>query len=276
MLEDSYKLFLDNASLIPNFVPGTKKEHDDVDVLANGYCNAELHQDTNLMGAYISALMIRYWYMIPYLYQESKSLRIEKEDVIDILYDAFLKAFKNKKWLVDGDKLQKDTHGAQKVIERCIDSVRNTQYQLANYDVRKINYISHSLDYVQEVYGDSSEEFSVEDKQQDLIDINSIIHASLKQNNVLKAILIDCICFQDSQMRNGNLSTSKIVSSIDMNYVKYFMKTYGINNINVEELIKLLRMPRKKLLYNIKKELLLLSNDEVIKDLYVARCSESK
>ncbi len=276
MLEDSYRTFLNEARGLPNFKIGTKNECDDIQSLANGYCEAEKASNRELMGRYLSALFVRYWYMIPYLYQESKSLRLEKEEMVDILYEAFMKAFKNKKWLDSADKLSKDSHGAQKCIERCIDSVRLTMYQQANYDVRKINYITHSLDMVQEVYGDSSEEFLVEDEHQDVIDINYLIFKALKNYNVLQAIVIDSICYQDCLLKNGSISFSRIVSNLDMQYIKYFIQTYGVNNINMDELIKILQLPKKKLVYNIKKELLNLSSDEVIKSLYALRCSESK
>ena len=276
MLEDSYKTFLNNAKGLPNFKAGTKNDCDDIQALANGYCEAERDSNKELMGRYLSALFVRYWYMIPYLYQESKSLRLQKEEMLDILYDAFMKAFKNKTWLNSDDKMSRDSHGAQKCIERCIDSVRLTMYQQANYDVRKINYISHSLDMVQEVYGDSSEEFLVEDTHQDTIDINTIIMNSLKNNNVLQAILVDNICYQNCLLKNGSVSFSRIISNLDVDYIKYFMRVYGTKNVNVNEFIKLLQLPKKKLMYNIKKELLNLSSDEVIKDLYALRCSESK
>lgn len=276
MLEDSYRTFLNNARGLSNFKPGTKNECDDIQALADGYCEAERVSNNVLMGRYISALFIRYWYMIPYLYQQSKSLRLEQEEMVDILYDAFMKAFKNKKWLDPNDKMSKDSHGAQKCIEKCIESVRLTMYQQSNYDVRKINYITHSLDMVREVYGDSSEEFLVEDNHQDNIDVRMIILNALKKGKLLQAIIVDSICYQDCLFKNGSVSLSRMISNLDSSYIKYFINTYNVNTANITEIIKLLQLPKKKLVYNMKKELLNLSSDEVIKDLYALRCSESK
>jgi len=272
MLGDSYNLFLQSARKIPNFKIGTKEDCDDIQTLANGYCDAEATQDNELMGSYISALMVRYWYMIPFLYNQSVSLRVDREDMIDILYEAFLKAFKNKKWLDSNDKLSSDSHGAQKCIERCIDSVRLTHYQLANHNCRKINYITHSLDMVQEIYDDSSEELLVEDDAKDTLDVDMLINKYLLQNNVLCAMIIDCICYQEGLTKSNKLSIAKIVVNFDIDYYKYFVNTYKVSDDNITKIAQLAQMSKETLIKNIRKAVVLLREDTTINSIYVARC----
>ena len=273
ILQDAYNSFLVDAKRLPNFITGTKEECDDIQSLANTYCNAEEHANRDVMSSCISALFIRYWYMIPYLYNQSKSLKIEREDVISMLYEAFLKAFKNKKWLNVNDKLYNDKHGAQKCIEKCIDSVRLTHYQLSNYDVRKINYITHSIDMVQEVYGDSSEELLYEENFSDNLDVTLLIEKKLKEGKVLSAIIIDCICFQDSILKTNKLSLTKLISNLDSDYYLYFVKTYKLNTHNVTDIIEISKMSRKKLMYNINKEIAQLGKDSSLVSLYANRCN---
>ena len=73
MLKNSYNLFLKDAQRLPNFKQGTKEECKDIEQLANTYVKYERQGNKEMMSSCLSALMVRYWYMIPFLYEQCKS-----------------------------------------------------------------------------------------------------------------------------------------------------------------------------------------------------------
>ncbi len=254
MLKDSYKLFVESAMRIPNFKVGTKEEYNDIQTLADSYLQAEANNDKQMMEAYLSALVVRYWYMIPYLHSKSETLRLEHDDIISWLYLAMIKAFEYRGWVTD-----KKT-SAEKCINRCIDSIRLNAFQEANYDMRKINYITYSLDESIEKFGDSSEGLFVEDNN-DNFDVEQLVNTKLTKKDVLSALIIDSICFNDCFSKN-NFSVNKLVSGLTSNYVKVFKDRYETSNYINKEIDDLVHS--KELKKKVKCKLNNLKNDKEI------------
>lgn len=259
MLVDSYNLFLNSAKKIPGFKAGTKEDYNDIEKLANGYCLAEFNNNKDLQASYLSALMIRYWYMIPFVYDKMKSLRIDIEDVVGIIYDALMKAFKYKSWLDTTKDVSKEKNGAEKCINRCIDSVRQAAFQQSNTDSRKLFYMTYSMEESIEKFGDASETLSVE--EEDLYSsIHDIVDYKLKKKDILGALLIDSIVFNDCFVKN-NFSITKMVSGIQEDYIKSFKSRYVISEQMSRELTKLLTQSRRTLNRVVKAKLIDLQAD---------------
>lgn len=204
---DCYKRFENTAKTLPNFIVGGKEDVPyDITELADNYCKAFDEGDEIKKDQYMSALMVRYWYMIPLLYEQSRSTKLEMEDMISWLYEAFAKAFKYRSWQDPTKPISKDPKGAEKVINRCIYSVRNYWYQHFNMDKRKINYlISSSLDEPK-----NSGDYSGDDRVEAVIDgiagdddikidhCQAIIQNYIDKGNIIGAFILDGIVYQDS------------------------------------------------------------------------------
>lgn len=222
MLKDSYKLFVEKAMFVPHFKPGTKEEYNDIQLLANGYLQAESKSDKELMEGYLSALMVRYWYMIPYFQEKSASLRLEYDDIISWLYLGIVKAFKYRGWVNDPHS------SAEKCINRCLDSIRLNAFQESNSDTRKINYISYSLEESCEKFGDSADGLFVEEND-NTFNVEYLVSRKLTKKDVLSALIIDSICFNDCFSKKM-FSSSKLISGLTSTYIRKFKERYETSN----------------------------------------------
>lgn len=257
IVSQMYSDFCKCAQTIPGFILGQKEDVDyDITELANCYVEAMDKGDQEGMNKYISALMVRYWHMVPYLYNESKSARLDMEDMVMWIYEGFAKAFKYRSWLDPNKEVSKDPKGAEKCFNQCITSVRQYWYRHFNKDKRKINYTATSLDAMLESLKDSFDDGMPQEELYDSSDTcREIISSLVKEGKIFDAIVIDKICFDDTfkeiknkkQMRIVNdegefledISTSnyildnkKLVSclkSIDQKYIMEFSETYDVS-----------------------------------------------
>lgn len=259
MLVDSYNLFLNNARRMPDFKVGTKEDFNDIELLANRYVKAEASHDKELMSSCLSALMVRYWYMIPFLYEKSKSLRLDIEDMVGFLYDALIKAFKYKSWLDTSKDVSNEKNGAEKCINRCIDSVRQAAFQQSNTDSRKMSYLTYSMEESIERFGDSSETLEVSEEDH-YSSVKEIIDYQLKKKDVLGALLVDSIVFNDCFVKD-KFSITKMISGIQFDYINSFKNRYDITRKMSDELDRLLHQNRRALNKIIKSKLLDLQSD---------------
>ena len=263
MLKDSYKLFLQNALRLDGFKPGTKEDYNDIQELANRYCKAERDNNHDEMGKIICALMIRYWYMIPYLKKKSETLKVDSDDIVYWLYLAFMKAFKYKGWLDDSMNVSKESNGAEKCINRCIDSVRQGAFQESNYDSRKINYLAFSLEESTELYGDFAECLFVEENDNANLNVQHIVNSKINKNDLLSAMIIDNICFNDCFTKD-KFSTTKLISCLNDDYIKSFAKRYAIPKTTSQDISKIIHLKRNILNRKIKDRLSNLKNDREV------------
>ena len=144
-----YKRFTDRASGIPGFIAGQKEDVPyDIDVLVNKYCEARDANDEEAKDRYISALLVRYWHLVPFLYNKSSGSGYEMSDMINWIFLGIQKATDReaRKWLDKDFEFYNDRRGPEKCINMCIYSIRNMYYQQSNYDKRKVNFNTVSLD----------------------------------------------------------------------------------------------------------------------------------
>ena len=284
MISDIYRTYVQCAQGIPGFIVGQKEDVPyDITELANEYCKACDDKDELKRSQYMSALMIRYWHMVVMTYEQSKSTRLEVDDIASWIYEALEKAFTYRSWLDESKSISKDPKGAEKVINRCIYSVRNYWYRNFNKGKRKVNFNTYSLDTVVKV--DKNEtvpqieliagDDTCYDSSRDLVQLY------IDKKKIVSAIILDHIMYQncfketvkaevtDEEDEEGNpviinhyeskFSTSKLVralKAIDNHYLDYFMDVYSVNEDDLVAAVnKLLSLSNQSINTRIKKTL---------------------
>lgn len=246
MLKHSYNLFLKDAQRLPNFKQGTKEECKDIEQLANTYVKYERQGNKEMMSSCLSALMVRYWYMIPFLYEQCKSLRIDRDDVVSMIYEALVKAFKYKSWLDITKAVSSEENGAEKCINQCITSVKQGAFQNSNTATRKLNFMTFSIEESVEIFGDSSECLYTEDEDE-YAGVRELVENKLKSKDVIGALVIDSICFANCWDKNG-FNMPKLVSNIKKpDYTSLFKDRYEVDSSLSDKINKIQKNNRKNL-----------------------------
>lgn len=226
MLNEMYATFEKFANQIPNWKSMSKNE------IANLYLDYELDEERR--NWYISALMCKYWHKVYDLNKTSKSANLQIDDFASWLYEAITVAFKYRAWTVPNNKLYNDPNGPDKVINRCIFSVRNKHYQEFNMQKRKSNFATDSIDRQLDEVGDSASINEVASYVEDITWSEDIVLYFIKQNRIEDAIIIDEIGYQDCftfQKGKFNFSVVKLISNLNnlnSNYLKYFVNKYEV------------------------------------------------
>ena len=109
-----------------------------VDDLANKYCEALDSKDEFNKNAYLSALVLRFWYRIEKLYRANVNTGLEREDFFSWLVEAINYACKYRAW-------QTKKVNAQQAINQCIETIRYQHYYEFNLDKHKANYNTVSI-----------------------------------------------------------------------------------------------------------------------------------
>ena len=214
-LREMHNSYILSANRIENWKEMTKTQ------LANGYCDAEDNNDMDLRDSYFSALMCKYWYMIPYIYNHNKGFRLDIEDFVEWIEESLLKGLSYRRWRDESFDISKDPDGAEKIFNRCIWSTEKRMYKWSNQEVRKINFETFSLDEIcdksrkkymnlktnSNVSDDIHAVFEVRDttetnkevERQDSRDtISSIVDYFVNKGDYLSALIIDSIAYGDS------------------------------------------------------------------------------
>lgn len=256
VVDQMYISFCKEAKTIPGFKIGQKEDVDyDITDLANAYIKAYDENDQEGMNKYISALMVRYWHMVPYLWDKSKSSKLGMEDMVMWIYEGFAKAFKYRSWLDPNKAVSKDPKGAEKCFNQCITSVRQYWYRHFNTNSAKLSYTAISLDALYESLGDSFDDSAPNEELYDNSDTcREIISLLVKEGKLFDAIVIDKLCFEDVCKETKNKKQMKIITdegeliedvtsstytldnkklisclkSITEDYIINFSKTYGV------------------------------------------------
>lgn len=204
-ISEMYTSFASEALRIPGFKLGQKEDVPyDIQELADMYLLAEDQGDRQAMSMYFSALMIRYWHMTSYLYNKSDTLAgITREDMVDWLADALLKAFKYRSWQDPSKAVSKDKKkGAEKCFNQCITSMRQFWFKHYNQLKRKDDKELQSLD--DEAYPGSDKELKVTlmdtvGQEEEIISpCDEIIGSALDSGKLLAALVADGIVNRDT------------------------------------------------------------------------------
>lgn len=156
MLECYKKIYTEKA----NEIPGGWKDKSKSEIIRD-YCQAK-KDNSPLIDAYMSAIMLKYWGALTNYYRKSHSSKIRVEDFYDWLTEAILtvvtKPVFDDEYLCltykktgevrkKPNKLYGKENAPDIAMIRCLYSMRQGFYQASNYDVRKLNYMeTHSIE----------------------------------------------------------------------------------------------------------------------------------
>lgn len=240
MLEKYKEIYKNAASIIPNW------ENENKNTLINKYVE---FKDSNpiLADSYAAAIIYRYWNLISkYYYKSNRS--VIKDDCVEWLMDAFIYATSHKKWLDKDNKLSQDKNGPDKVLNQCMDSERRIFYQAANYDVRKINYNTTSIQELEENNQDYIIPYSPQFKEDDeCIWINSYIKKLFKDHNYIDALILHAISYADvfnsQKTKDINITTtfndrklSKYLRSLGNEDYNQLIEKYDISSLDIDKI----------------------------------------
>ena len=147
MLDEYKNLYCECAN---NYIKGWKEI--DKNQLCNLYIEHE--NDSKLSQAYLSAIIYKYWKLIPKFYSISYNV-VQPEDVYEWLLSSILYALKHRSWLKKDSSIYMDKNGPDKVINRCMKCRRFTYYQAINRKKRKGGFGNLSLDQMTDELNDS-------------------------------------------------------------------------------------------------------------------------
>lgn len=153
--------------------------------------------DNQIKNACISQLAINHWEKINKYYYASRSLHIQKEDVLSWLFSAIWRALKDKAWENEESNIYGNENAFSIIINRIMFTTRATAYQASNRKKRKDNYKNISLDGFMETYQDHNivaEDMSSQDEYF-YTDINLIITLFFKEKKYFDSFLLDAIVY---------------------------------------------------------------------------------
>jgi hypothetical protein len=130
-----------------------------------------------------------------------------------------------------------DPKAVDKIVNRCLASIRAGYYQDSNRAKRKLNYTTESLEHYCDEYGDYYfnlvEDGVVYSSASETC--KTLIQSYCDKGQILEALILDEICYQDC-FTNGKLAKRKIIKdlhNINQNYLNYFTTTYGVSRDQV-------------------------------------------
>ena len=224
-----------------------------IDELADAYCDAVDNGDEQLKSIYISALILRFWYVIDKMYRANNvAPSLEYEDFFWWLYEAIEYACKYRGWRDTSKNLN-----AQQCINKCIDTIKLQKY----YDLRldKKKSVNHCTSFDTPISGEDGKtigETLESDANLDDCHANSdaimLVQSYINKNKIIEAILLDNIAFNDVQRHSKRVVKTtnaagetvrytehssefwpyrlvQIVSKLPASYKKSFMARYSIS-----------------------------------------------
>lgn len=242
----------------------------------NELCRAytKFENDPVLRDAYLSAIICRYWNLIPKFYNISKNLA-EPLDCYNWLIDAILYALKHRRWEDDDASIAKDPKGPDKMINRCMKSSRLTYYQFCNRKKRRKEYQIVSIDELKETMNSDAIDIEDTDANIDLDDLDIIycIRDIFNRKEYFLAFSLDCVLnesvFDTAETGEITFNIKKLAKafrSIDEDYLKRFSSKYDLDYDNVYQAAILAKnVPQAKLIHKLEETLLRLKHSNLVK-----------
>ena len=160
--------------------------------LMDGYCKALDEADDINQNCYLSALVLRFWYVINKLYLKCPNIGLDHADFFMWLVEAINYAAKYRAW-------QKGTITAQACINQCINTIRLQHYYEYNLDKHRANYNTMSAntpigedDQTIEDLLEAEPEFI---HRGSLVDY--VVQTYINSNQVIEAVIFDNIAYND-------------------------------------------------------------------------------
>lgn len=243
-----------------------------IDELANAYCDAVDSGNETLKDIYISALVLRFWYVIDKMYKANTvAPSLEYEDFFWWLYEAIEYACKYRGWRDADKKLN-----AQQCINKCIETIKLQKYynlrldknKTANFTVSMDAPIGTDGDDASKTIGDMLEaEEHWDDHSKD--DVITLVQNYINRDKIVEAILIDNIAFNDVQryhkktiktdtMKYTEYSSEfwpyrlvQIVSKLPDTYKREFMAKYKISEEKLDSVLTYVDKSNNQRLYRL-------------------------
>lgn len=253
-----------------------------IDELADAYCDAIDTKNESLKSIYISALILRFWYTIDKMYKSNTVAPcLTREDFFWWLYEAIEYACKYRGWKDPTKNLN-----AQQCINKCINTIKLQKY----YDLRldKHKTVNHCTSLDTPICGDGEDAVKtlgdmIEDPSSALddstYDMVMLVQNYINKNQIIEAILIDNIVFNDVQkhykrtvkVTNEDGSTYKYVehssefwgykliqnlNKLPDTYKDYFMDRYNISENKLTAVLGAINRSTNQKLYKYLRNLL--------------------
>jgi len=246
-----------------------------IDELADAYCEAVDTNNSTLKDVYISALILRFWYVIDKMYKNNTVAPcLEYEDFFWWLYEAIEYACKYRGWKDPTKKLN-----AQQCINKCIDTIKLQKYYDLRLDKKKTVNHCTSMDAPICGDGDDAEKTLADTLEDDNVDFGAeadavimLVQNYINSNKVIEAILIDNIAFNDVQKhfkkvikttnREGDAykyiehssefwpyKLVQIVSKLPETYKKTFMERYNISEEKLDTVLGVINKSNNQKIY---------------------------
>lgn len=218
----------------------------DRNLLFNKYVEYE-NVDKDVAGAYISAILIRYWYTIKHNMLRGAG-KCTAEDCYNWMVDALLYTLEHKAWLDPTKTVYQDPNGPSKCFVIKLECTRKVFYLYSNSQKRKQDYsgVNTSLELLREKCGDcemASEEHLKYDSVTSIVD--TIIKEEFKSQNYMSAFIIDGVanasvldCYEEENGIYTQFSRRRLnsyLNNLDYSYCKTFATKYRVDTKEVED-----------------------------------------
>ena len=244
-----------------------------IDDLATAYCLAVDANDEVNKNIYMSALILRFWYLINKMYVANPSLGYSHADFLDVVVDGIYKACepRYRGWMNPDKKVN-----ASQCLNMCITTKLRERYYFANLDKHRANQNTMSLETP--LGGESEDGTTLADileaDEQPMYGDDSlyIVQEYVDKNKIIEAIILDSIAYQETYRKNkkvvktvdefGNVekhteySTEfwpyklvQFVSQLPADYDKYFSKKYTVAPVKLDVALETIRKANKQKLY---------------------------
>ena len=193
-----------------------------------------LYKDTEKIGAYYAAIILRYWNKIESYYYKCR-LVLTPEDIHSWVVIAIQYCIKHQPWNDETSSIYNDENGPDKVMNRCIECKRLTFYQQLNRFNRKINSELLSLDSLTEDYKDFCIP-GVEISTDELLLYTQLVKEFFYKKDYFMSFMIYAILYGDV-FSDGELNKRKLASYIknmDKTCCNIFSQIYEIKLEDVE------------------------------------------
>lgn len=179
---------------------------------------------TQYYDGYVSALMLKYWNKMIAYYHRCK-LVITPEDAHTWLVNAVMYALDKHPWTNPNSSIYQDKNGPDKVINRVMESRRNTFYQQLNRYNRKINSVTLSLESLTE---DMSDVYTPMCEDEHTFIMDDLIVRAFQEKDYFFAFLIDAITVEGYKVGGKNKKLVTHLLHIDK-HCDIFAGRYGLN-----------------------------------------------
>ena len=180
-----------------------------VNILADGYCDATDAGDEEERNMYISGLILRFWFTVKKMQEKSPGLGYGEDEFAAWLYEALEYACKYRAWRDPSKKCN-----AQQAINQCIETIRLQHYYQMNLQKKKTSFNTISLNTpVGEEDGSTlfdtiEDETASEELEQDNSSrtARAIVQHFIDKKDLVGAVISDLIAFNDF---NKEIKTTK-------------------------------------------------------------------